>query len=133
MTKQLLRTLLRSNYSLAAAVTGWKTEKIFPRAILMTGLQIYFLVSSVIVMVYPKIRTMDDFLFLAGQLVFAGLFMILIFRQLTTWSYNKLNVLFKHKSVNAVSLGITASVAFSISTFIIFCGAVAFEIFISTP
>ena len=131
MTKFFLRPLLLSNYSLAVAITGWKAEKIFPRAILITGLQFYLLLSSAIILFHPVVKTLEDFWFLTGELGAAAFVMLMLFRPFATWLYIKLNVLSQYKSRNTDKSDITSSVAFSLSTIFIWVGSIAFTFYIS--
>jgi hypothetical protein len=132
MTKFFLRPLLLSNYSLAVAITGWKAEKIFPRAILITGLQLYLLISAAIILFHPKVKTLDQLWFLAGELGITGLFLILLLRPFATWLYIKLNVLSQYKSRNTEKSDIRSSVAFSLAAIFIWVGSIVFAFYIST-
>ena len=132
MTKFFLRPLLLSNYSLAVAITGWKAEKIFPRAIIITSLQFYLLLSAAIILFHPMIKTLEDFWFLMGELGAAAFVMIMLFRPFATWFYIKLNVLSQYKSRNTDKSDISSSVAFSVTTFVVWFGSVAFTIYQST-
>lgn len=131
MTKYILRPLLLSNYSLAVAITGWKSEKIFPRAILTTSLQFYFLLSTVIILSHSKVKTLEEFEFLAGELVGVGIIMMVFFRPFATWLYVKLNVLSRYKSNSSGNPGLVSGVVFTGITFVFWIGAIVSEIYIS--
>jgi hypothetical protein len=132
MTKYFLRPLLLSNYSLAVAITGWKSEKIFPRAILATSLQFYFLLSAAIILMNPKVKSLEELGRLSGELVVAGFVMFVFFRPFATWLFIKLNVLAKYKSLDSEKSGISSSVAISLITFAMWFGSIAFEVYKST-
>jgi hypothetical protein len=129
MTKLFIRPLLLANYSLAVAITGWKVEKIFPRAILATCFQFYFLLSAGIIFFSPKIKSLEEMRFLGGELVVAGFVILLLFKPFATWVYIKLNVLARHKSRRMETSDISSSVAFSLVTLVIWFGSIAFELY----
>ena len=132
MTKHFLVPLLLSNYSMAVSLTGWKSEKFFHRAILITSLQLFFLVSAVIILVHPKIKLMEEFLFLAGEIVASAIVIMVFFRPFATWIYIKLNVLSAYKTQATSIPNIAISIGCCCTTGLLLLAAIALEFYKST-
>jgi hypothetical protein len=129
-----LRPLLLSNYSLAVAITDWKAEKIFPRAILTTGLQFYFLSAGAIIFVNAKIRRPEDLYFLLGELAMSGILIFGLLRPFTTWLFITLNISSRYRNKSKKQPPQTAvSIVFSLLSFFLMVFAIAREAYISIP
>lgn len=128
----LLSQLFLSNYSLAIGFNDWRAEKIFPRAVLITCLQVYFLVGSGLLLFFPKVRTQQELIQFAIVLGGLTVFILLIFRLAVIWIYYKLQIISRFRQRNKGEIKPVLGVATFIVAVLAFLGAAGWRLFLFT-